>query len=324
MNTIISFIKYYVISMRLHFGFITGTSGLIGIMYYEHLYPGSVSIALKLFFIFTIFLSYGINQIINDYFGMPEDRINAPNRPMVSGKLHPLSALITSISLMILVGIASFIISPWSVIPLFAGVILNIIYEYAKSVSLLGNIIFGLSISMCPVYGYFIAGTNIEYHRILPAVAILILLIIGNAIMTYFTYFKDYEGDLKTGKKTFVVKHGKEKARIYGILFSCIPLLLVAIFILFGIFKKTDIDNHAIFWSCFIITTFLRFKTSLLYYRSPDGDSTYYNLKTNIQTCVALNITIIAMYNGRLAIILFPLCYILVKIIFNMHRDTKA
>ena len=41
-----------------------------------------------------LFLSWGINQIINDYLGLKEDRVNAPNRPMVTGELDPGKALV--------------------------------------------------------------------------------------------------------------------------------------------------------------------------------------------------------------------------------------
>ena len=48
-----------------------------------------------------LFLAWGINQIFNDYLGLEEDRINAPDRPMVTGELQPRAAVLLSTVLMI-------------------------------------------------------------------------------------------------------------------------------------------------------------------------------------------------------------------------------
>ncbi len=323
MNNLLNFLKYYVISMRLHFGFITGVAGWIGISYYEYIY-GPVSVGLKVFFLVALFLSYGVNQVINDYFGLSEDKINAPNRPMVSGKLNPFWALLVSVFMMMALGVISYFVSPISVLPLVAGVVLNIIYEYAKSISLLGNIIFGLSISTCPIYGFLLLGPKSSEIGSLNQVWVLLILTVANGLMTYFTYFKDYEGDLKTGKRTFIVKHGPEFSAKAGIAFSLIPGAIFLLGFSFGAYSLETFGHLALFWPCLAVTFFLQIWTAVSYYRFPTGDSTYYNLCRNIQACVALQATVIAGFNGKLGLILLLLTYFLIKLIFNFHRDAKA
>ncbi len=105
----------------------------------------------------VLFLSWGITQIVNDHLGLAEDRINAPHRPMVTGELPAKPALFLLLGLMAGVAAFSWSLNPWSVLPVVAGVPLNILYEHAKTWSLWGNAVFGVSISMCTVYGFLAA-----------------------------------------------------------------------------------------------------------------------------------------------------------------------
>ena len=101
----------YVKSMRLYYAFITGIAGWIGVSFYNFCMPEQFDYARSGIILAMLFLSWGVNQIINDYLGLPEDRINAPNRPMVTGELYPLGALLTSIVLMVGVTIVAFFLN---------------------------------------------------------------------------------------------------------------------------------------------------------------------------------------------------------------------
>lgn len=133
--------------MRLYFAFITGIAGWIGVSFYHFCMPDPFSYYRSALILGMLFLSYGINQVVNDYCGMEEDRINAPNRPMVTGELNPRIALGVSTGLMVGVIGLSWFLGPWSIVPVILGVLLNILYEFAKAWSLIGNIVFGLSIA---------------------------------------------------------------------------------------------------------------------------------------------------------------------------------
>ncbi|HLE11297.1 MAG: hypothetical protein A2504_03290 [Bdellovibrionales bacterium RIFOXYD12_FULL_39_22] len=325
MQDLLSFTKFYIKSMRLHFGFITGIAGWIGIAYYEYLYPETqVDLAKKIFFLIAIFLAYGVNQVVNDYFGMEEDRINAPNRPMVTGELSPKIALFTSFSIMIILGIVSWFIAPLSVLPLIAGVLLNLLYEYAKSISLLGNVIFGMSMTVCPIYGFTIAGPVGPLTLSWQIIGLLALMVFITGRMTYFTYFKDYEGDKATGTKTFIVVHGLDTARKVGLIFSFIPGVIVLSLLALGAIDLATFQDPTAALFCFSLTVLTVLWTGILYYIKPSGEATYYNLRINIQACVLSLITILSIIDGTLALYLLSASYILIDMIFGLHGDAKA
>jgi geranylgeranylglycerol-phosphate geranylgeranyltransferase len=214
----LGFWKAYIKSMRLYYAFITGVAGWVGVSFYQFAMPDHYSHARAAMLLVMLFLSWGINQIINDYLGLPEDRINAPNRPMVTGELDARNALIVSGVLMTGVVIISWQLNPWSVLPVILGVLLNILYEYAKAWSLTGNAIFGLSIAMCTAYGFLAAGPLPSPVFTTNRISGFILVAFVNGLMTFYTYFKDYEGDKAAGKHTFVVRYGLNVARYAGLM----------------------------------------------------------------------------------------------------------
>ncbi|MCE5197980.1 MAG: UbiA family prenyltransferase [Armatimonadota bacterium] len=220
-----AFARAYIKSTRLYYAFVTGIAGWVGVSSYHWLMPGHVNYTRSSIILAMLFLSWGINQIFNDYLGLPEDRINAPNRPMVTGELNAKWSLWLSSALLIGVLIVSFYLNPWSLIPVIAGVLLNILYEYAKAWSLIGNLIFGLSIAMCTAYGFLAAGPNPDPVFTSNRICAFVLVAILNGLMTYYTYFKDYEGDKSAGKRTFIVKHGLKVARQAGIVGAFLPTL---------------------------------------------------------------------------------------------------
>jgi geranylgeranylglycerol-phosphate geranylgeranyltransferase len=271
-----------------------------------------------------LFLSWGINQIINDYFGLPEDRINAPHRPMVTGELNPRLAMIVSSVVLVGVTVISCLLSPWAVLPLVAGVLLNVLYEYAKAWSLLANVVFGLSIAMCTVYGFLAAGPLPAPVLTSNRVCAFVLVALMNGLMTYYTYFKDYVGDKAAGKRTFVVKYGLDVARYAGVVGAFLPTAAFFLFEHMGWLPLGDVLFKRDFVFCGIITIFLQLWTAILYFRHPVGKRTYSNLSTNIRACVAGQVTIIAMFNGTLALYLLSASYVFIGFLFDQHRDARS
>lgn len=319
-----TFIYAYIKSMRLYYAFITGIAGWIGVAFYNFCMPEHFSYFRSGMILVALFLSWGINQIINDYFGLPEDRINAPNRPMVTGELNPRGALITSIVLLAGVSAVSYFLNPWAVIPVIAGVFLNVLYEYAKAWSLMGNLIFGLSIAMCTVYGFLAAGPLPEPVFTSNRICAFVLVTLLNGLMTYYTYFKDYVGDAAAGKKTFIVKHGLAVARYVGVLGAFLPTLLFFFFHYMGWLPMGDVLFKRDFIFCGTMTLFLQLWTAILFFRHPTGDKTYFSLVTNIRACVAGQVTLIAIFNGTLALYLLSASYVFIGLLFNLHKDAKS
>ncbi|MFC1586905.1 UbiA family prenyltransferase [Planctomycetota bacterium] len=318
------FVKAYIKSMRLYYAFITGIAGWIGVSFYHFCMPQNMDHGRSAIILAMLFLSWGINQIINDYLGLAEDRINAPNRPMVTGELNPKGALILSTVLVFGVIFASYFLNPWAIVPVIVGVLLNIVYEYAKAWSLLGNVVFGLSIAMCSVYGFLAAGPLPDPVFTSNRICGFVLVALLNGLMTYYTYFKDYKGDKLAGKRTFIVKYGLSVARYAGIVGAFLPTVTFYLFHFLGWLPIKDILYKEHFMFCGVMTIFLQLWTAVLFFKYPVGERTYFSLATNIRACVAGQITLIAIFNGTLALYLFSASYIFIGFLFDLYKDAKS
>lgn len=336
-SSLAQFVRAYIRSMRLYYSFVTGIAGWIGVSYYQFItdpkyhnplsdFIPTIEIATpdlkKMVILVFLFLGWGINQIINDYLGIEEDRINAPERPMVTGELHPQKALAVSITLLLITLFVTWLyLEPMAIIPLLLGVGLNILYEYAKGHGIWGNIVFGIMISSCGLYGFWASGP-METYFTRSRISALIFIAIISGLMTYYTYFKDEIGDRMAGKRTIVVKYGLEKNRYIAIFAGFLPSILF----LTGYFglNAFEIELNKIFIILGILTVFLQIWTGYLYYRNPKGEMTYYSLVTNFRACTCGQATIIALINPEMGMMLFLVCYIFVGFLFNLHTKVKA
>jgi geranylgeranylglycerol-phosphate geranylgeranyltransferase len=323
----IVFFKAYIKSMRLYYSFVTGMAGWLGVAYYEYLaaHPLEQSVETapsaekKLVILVLLFLSWGINQIINDYLGLKEDRVNAPHRPMVTGELNPAYALMLSFGLIIISGLVTWLyLEPIAIVFLIAGVALNIIYEYAKGKGILGNIVFGLMITMAPLFGGFASGPTNATVLLPNRMSVLILVWVMNSLMTYYTYFKDYTGDKAAGKRTLVVSFGLQASRWIAILSALLPTV---IFILLRVFGLHQTPLNSTFMILGALTVFLQIWTGVLYFRHPTGPGTHTSLVTNFRACTCGQAALIAIFNPDLALWLFIFSYIFVGFLFDFHKD---
>lgn len=336
-NKTLAFAVAYIKSMRLYYSFVTGIAGWIGVSFYQFVAMSEGPRGLsriaktievptpdekKMVILVLLFLAWGINQIINDYLGLKEDRLNAPHRPMVTGELNPQKALAVTISLLSVTFLITwFYLEPVALIPLVAGVLLNVLYEYAKGYGIFGNIVFGLMISMCGMFG-FLASGPMDIYVTKSRVSALIFIAILNGLMTYYTYFKDFTGDMLAGKKTLIVKYGLEKNRYISIFASFLPsVLFLASY--YG-YHSFDIELNKTFNILGLLTIFLQIWTGYLYYKNPKGEMTYYSLVTNFRACTCGQATIIALFNPVLGMMLFLISYVFVGFLFNMHTNIKA
>lgn len=326
----LQFLKAYIKSMRLYYSFITGIAGWLGVAYYDYISNSPTlrtievipSSEKKLVVLVLLFLSWGVNQIINDYLGLKEDRVNAPDRPMVTGELNPKWALSLTGILLIFTGLITyFYLQPIALLFFFSGIILNVIYEYAKGYGLIGNIVFGLMIMMAPLYGGYAMGPTAVSAFSPNILSILLMVLILNGVMTFYTYFKDYHGDSKAGKKTIVVKYGLEKSRIIAVFSAFLPTL---VFLLLRITGMHQTELNTTFYVLASLTLFIQIWTGMLYYKNPEGVACYSSLKTNFQACVCGQATLIAIFNPDIAMWLFIFSYIFVGFLFELHGNPQS
>jgi len=328
MKKYIEFTKAYVKSMRFYYAFITGIAGWVGVSFYEYVTPIFYSdiqvipsTEKKMIILFFLFLAWGINQIFNDYMGLPEDRINAPNRPMVTGELNAKAAL--AVSTVILTGvcfITYYYLEPIALIPLLAGILLNLAYEPAKAYGIWGNVVYGLSITSCTVFGFLACGPAAQPLFTKERISILFMVWLLNALMTYFSYFKDYEGDKIAGKRTIVVKYGIEKSKVFGVISAFFPSIS---FIAIYMSGCITVPLSTTFWILGVLTVFLQMWTACLYYVNPADKKTAYSLATNTRACVCGHAAFIGIYNDQLATLLFLVAYIFVGFLFDLHKNSN-
>ncbi|OGU17252.1 MAG: ubiquinone biosynthesis protein UbiA [Ignavibacteria bacterium GWB2_35_12] len=337
-NKYITFIRAYIKSMRLYYSFITGISGLIGLSFYQYLaYSGDdktffgfnhtietpTPLPKLLLILIILFLSWGINQIYNDYLGLKEDRINAPDRPMVSGELNPLAAVFVSTMLMIIAFCLTwFFLETEAIIPLIIGVGLNILYEYAKGYGLWGNIIFGFMISTCSMYGFLASGKSDISLFSLSQILLIVYIALINGLMTFYTYFKDYEGDKAVGKKTIIVRMGLVKSQKLSIIASFLPLAVFLIFY-YGI-GAWHFELNGIFLVLGLLATGLQIWTGYLYFINPKGEMTYFSLAMNFRACTCSESALISVFNPALGVVLFLMSYFFIGFLFNFHVNRKG
>jgi len=335
MNTapLIGFVKAYVKSMRLYYSFITGIAGLMGVAYYQYVAHSRDVVALSeirktvetptsasnmILIILILFLGWGINQIINDALGLKEDRINAPDRPMVTGELNPRLAVLLSFILMFAAALVTvFHLEAQAVIPLVAGVGLNIVYEYAKGRGIWGNIVFGVMISTCAMFGFMAAGPSQASIWTTSRISMIAYIALINGVMTFYTYFKDYEGDKACGKNTLVVRYGLKQSKYISIIAAFLPSVVFVI-AYFGL-RLWPIPLNGVFVLLALLTLCLQVWTGYLFFKNPQGEMTYYSLSFNFRACACSEAALISLYNPTLGILLFFLTYTIIGFLFNFH-----
>ena len=303
-NNIRGILWAYIKSMRAYLFFLSGMAGYTGVVY-----AGGTSALDTVLILAVVFFGWGVNQVINDILGLKEDRVNAPHRPLVTGEL-PLKAAIIISALLFAAGlIITAVINAhalWLYLAVFA---LNIVYEYAKGIPLLGNLVFGLLMPITLVYGYICAGGEF----IDPGLwAVSLTFFLANASLCFFTYYKDYEGDKNAGKKTLVVLLSSDKARYLNFVFSLLPFAVL-------LFMPLEFNK---FFTVFMGLTFLVFQyTAWAFFKAPLGEKTYYNLKWNYLAAVLYEVSFIMLVQPLFGVLLYVLSFVGVTGLFWLHKN---
>ena len=194
--------------------------------------------------LFAFFFATASIFILNQYFDREEDRENAvkSSLPVASGKMAPRTALILSISLIILCLFLVFLVDT-SLTSLFL-VYLALWTAYSappfrlKSVPVLDFIISGIGAGLLP----FLIGigassqSNVSISLILTSAIPLTLAHSSGHILQALG---DYEADRKTGVQTFVVKYGRQKGVIIMRFLSLIAGLSPFIYAAFGLLPSS-------------------------------------------------------------------------------------
>ena len=180
-------------------------------------------------FLSVLFVSASI-LVLNDYFDVETDRVNAPHRPIPSGVVTPFEALSFSVFLMLaglllsgLLGAAALICS---IVLLIIGFLYN--RKFKKS-GLPGNLLVSFSVGMTFIYGG--VSVRMPFNKIvLFFAAIAALIDLGEEIAADAM---DVAGDRLIQSNSLAIRYGRDAAlRISGSLFILVIALTAIPFLL--------------------------------------------------------------------------------------------
>lgn len=181
-----------------------------------------------------VFIATGSGNTINDYYDYEIDKINAPTRPIPSGRIQLKTALYYSLILFIISIILGFIISIENGITVIICSILMIIYAYDfKQRCLIGNITVSLLTGLTFVFGGLIT-KDINLGIILGFFAFLMTL-----SREIIKDIEDIDGDKKENANTLPIKYGTKIATKLAVILNIITCILSPILYIYNIFSIT-------------------------------------------------------------------------------------
>ncbi|MCB9423249.1 MAG: UbiA family prenyltransferase [Ardenticatenaceae bacterium] len=161
--------------------------------------------------------------ILNDYFDIESDQINAPQRPLPSGMVTPRDVIVLSVVVTLLGLTLSYLISVTALLVAVLVWLVGFLYNWRfKKTGLPGNLMVSFSVGMTFVFGGVVVAR--PFHPIAWFFAIIAALInLGEEIAADAM---DSAGDQQAGSRSLAIRWGPEKAlRISSTLFILVVLL---------------------------------------------------------------------------------------------------
>ena len=179
----------------------------------------------------TVFFISGSAIVLNDYFDLEVDRVNAPSRPLPAGILSPVDAIFLTGGA-ILIGLsAALLIGNLAFILCAVACAVGILYNWKfKEAGLLGNLMVCFSVAFTFIFGGIVVGE--PWNKVVwcfAAMAFFIDLgeeIAGDAM--------DMEGDRQRDSKSIAITKGRGFAILISSLLFGLVILISLIPIIFG------------------------------------------------------------------------------------------
>lgn len=254
--------------------------GLVGAIVALGYYPGAL---ILLPAIILPLLGYSAGQIMNDYIDCHSDELNAPHRPIPSGKITRKEALTMAGVLFMIFIVASLLVNFYAGAITIIAAILAASYSLLKKYGGVANIIFPVITSLIAPYASLVITGTIPPAVVLISVTIFFFDLGMNIIGT----FKDIEGDKASGVCTLPVRIGLFNAAIIVAITSIISMLFAFMPYYSGYLKA---DYFIILGIAFIFTA--KSRISLL--KDPTPSTGYKALKDS-------RISLILLYSSFIA-----------------------
>ncbi|MFO7446911.1 MAG: geranylgeranylglycerol-phosphate geranylgeranyltransferase [Ignavibacteriaceae bacterium] len=162
-------------------------------------------------------------NIINDYYDIETDKINKPNRPLVTGSISKSSAIKLYISLNLAALIPALFINMPSFIIVIGAQFLLFYYSYRlKRVPAAGNIVIALLTGLVFIYGGAVSGSIT--NSVIPSIFAFLI----NLVRELVKDIEDIEGDSSACINTLPITKGINFCK--WIIFSITLLLILLTF----------------------------------------------------------------------------------------------
>lgn len=214
----------------------------------------------------SIFFISATALILNDYFDLEIDRINAPGRPLPAGLITEREVVLLSIVVAMLGFITGYLISLEALLVVILVWTVGFLYNWRfKKAGFIGNLMVSFSVGMTFIFGGI--AVNKPFEIIVWFFAVIVMLIdLGEEIAADAM---DIEGDSQAGSRSLALVLGREKAlKISGATFLLVvvasslpflfgwlewiyllPILLIDAVILYSTNKLLDsrIENRRVY-----------------------------------------------------------------------------
>ncbi|PKN91172.1 MAG: prenyltransferase [Chloroflexi bacterium HGW-Chloroflexi-6] len=191
---------------RFELPFTAGVCVLLGELLALGRFPAPAEVTLG--FLSVFFIS-ATSLILNDYFDLESDKINAPDRPLPAGLVTQREVVALSVVVTLLGFAAASLLSPQALLVVILVWAVGFLYNWRfKKAGLVGNLMVAFSVGMTFIFGGISAGKPFE--TIVWFFAIWVMLIdLGEEIAADAM---DLEGDRLSGSRSLALIFGREPA----------------------------------------------------------------------------------------------------------------
>lgn len=185
--------------------------------------------------IIAAFIITAAGNVINDIYDIEIDKINAPHRPLVIGRITEKSVWLYFILLNI-IGIAvAFLISmPFFAIALLNSIVLFVYSWKLKPLPLVGNI----AVSWLASSTFLAADLITDFSLSLPIITLALISFLGTMAREIFKDIEDVKGDIKRKAKTLPIILGEKSSVLIALLFLWAGVLSLFIPVFKSLFSE--------------------------------------------------------------------------------------